>query len=104
MDELRIETASGNFPLLPELIHKYDLRMGRFSPFTGSRITGKNGEFPTLMPKQETEEDAFKKHSQEEIGVKAEDGIMLTASERIDFALGTDSDDDVGIDSGSGVD
>lgn len=104
MEELRIETAAGNFLLPGDLILKYGLKKGFRSPFTDGRITGINGEYPRLGPEKEVEEDAFKKHSEEEIGVKAEDGIMLTASERIDFALGTDSDDDVGIDSGSGVD
>jgi hypothetical protein len=93
MEELRIETAAGNFPLPHAMIAKYDLKTGGRAPFTGCRIVAKNGEYPRVKPEKKPEEDAFKHHSQEEIGVKAEDGVMLTASERIDFALGPDSDE-----------
>lgn len=95
MEELRIETPEGRFPLNAAMIQKYGLRPGVRAPFTGDRIVGENGEFPLGEPSKPVEEDAFKHHSQEEIGVKAEEGIMLTASERIDFALGADSDEEI---------
>lgn len=95
MEELRIETPEGWLPLDTAMIQKYGLRPGARAPFTGDRIVGKNGEFPLGRFPKPVEEDAFKQHSEEEIGVKAEDGIMLTASERIDFALGVDSDEEI---------
>ena len=94
MEQLRIETQAGLIPLDADMIRKYGLRPGLRAPFTGGRIVGESGRFPAGSKGKPVEEDAFKQHSQEEIGVKAEDGIMLTASERIDFALGADSDEE----------
>ena len=94
MEELRIETTAGNFPLEQEIVRKYGLKMGTLSPFTSSRIAGRDGEYPQEKRREAADKDAFRQHSQEELGGKAEDGVMLTASERIDFALGNDSDEE----------
>jgi hypothetical protein len=88
MEELFIETKDGNIPIDPAIVKRFNLEKGTWSPFTRSRIVGKNGEFP--------EEKDSKNNGK---NIKAEDtaaetqngGVVLTTSEVIDFAHGEDS-------------
>lgn len=81
MEELYIETTSGKIPLENAVIKKYRLHPGMLSPFTRSRIIGKNGEFPV---------NENRKYMGTNIDGPENDAI-LTQSEILDFTQGADS-------------
>lgn len=90
MEELFIETTNGNIPIPQEIVRKYDLKKGTISPFSNSRIVGKNGEFI----KENTQQMETLDHDEktEDGIVEIENGILLSTSEMIDFTQATDSE------------
>ncbi|MDF2608629.1 MAG: hypothetical protein K0R92_103 [Lachnospiraceae bacterium] len=86
-EELFIETQKGNVPVESDIIEKYDLKEGTFTPFTHERIVDKNGEFIYDMPEQEP---ASLNQGDDEID-EMENGLALSTSEMIDIAQGVDS-------------
>ncbi len=95
MEELYLRTQNGNVPIDPEIIEKYHLKKGTMSPFTGCPIVDKNGEFAVEKPvAKNTLEQGLYESSDDSI-VELENGIMLSTSEMIDIAEGTDSTTDV---------
>lgn len=87
MEDLFIETEKGNIPVDQNLIEKYDLKEGTFTPFTQERIVDKNGEFIYDMPE---EERGSLNQGDDEID-EMENGLALSTSEMIDIYEGTDS-------------
>lgn len=91
MEELYIEMENTFIPIDEKIIKKYNLKKGTLSPFTGGRIVGKNGEFRKEKPAQEkSDATGFEKNKDDEV-VELDDGFMLSTSEMIDIAEGTDS-------------
>ena len=89
MEKLFMETSGGKMEINPEVVRKYHLEKGTWSPFMRSRIVGQTGEFPA-----ETETEKDPKNSGKKIAHPLEDepgGVMLTTSEILDFAQGSDS-------------
>lgn len=91
MEELFIETQKGNMPIEEREIEKLNLKMGTLSPFTRSRIVGKNGEYPILTAEKEEKSDNLGLHKHEDGTVEIEDGVLFTTSEMIDLSQGVDS-------------
>lgn len=88
MEELYIETKNGNLRIDDAFIQKYNLKKGTLSPFTRSRIVGKNGDFHREDLSEEKESI-----SQVDDEIKEmENGLMLSQSEMIDIAQGVDSE------------
>lgn len=92
MEELYLETKNGKVPIDPAVAEKLGLEKGTKSPFSRQRIVGPNGEYP-----QETGIEKDPKNQPLSKSGRAEDddplygGTMLTTSEILDFAQGTDS-------------
>ena len=89
MEELFLETKNGNSPIAEDIVKKYDLKKGTRTPFTDSRILGKNGDY---VREKRLEERASLNQKDDEIK-DLENGFMLSQSEMIDIAQGVDSDE-----------
>lgn len=87
MENLFIETGSDTVPVSQDIIKKYNLEKGTFTPFTDFRIVGKNNDFRKEQPPEET--PSFKNEDDEV--EEMENGLMLSTSEMIDIAQGSDS-------------
>jgi len=89
MEELILETEKGNIPINQEIIEKYDLKKGVKSPFTRSRILGKNGDYFS----EKTKEKELKEleESPEDDSMETRDGVKFTTAEILDISSGVDS-------------
>lgn len=90
MEELYIETENGKFKLDEEIIKKYNIRMGTKSPFNGYRIVGPNNEYPELAEDGKGEEKEDHNLETEYGMVDLDNDIVMSQSEMIDIARGTD--------------
>ena len=90
MEELYLETKNGNIPIDPKVIETFNLEKGTLSPFTRSRIVGKNGEYP-----KETKAEKDPKNNattqKPEDGIVETENVTFSTSEIIDLAHGEDS-------------
>ena len=91
MEELYIETINGNIPIDMEIIKKFKLEKGTYSPFTHSRIIGKNGEFPIESSDEEDIKSGGKPAGQNDDKSELENDLLFSTSEIIDLARGEDS-------------
>jgi len=89
MEDLYLETENGNIPIDQEVIEKYNLKKGSFSPFTHKRIIDKNGDY--ILEKQPTEYATLDGNQDDPEFHEMENGFMLSTSEMIDIAEGVDS-------------
>ena len=90
MEKLYIETKNGNVPIDPEIAKKFNLEKGTLSPFTRSRIVGKDGEFS----KETASNKAAQNHDhppKSDDGVAETENVKFSTSEIIDLAHGEDS-------------
>ncbi len=90
MEELFLETENGIIPIDPEIVRKYRLEKGSRSPFSRSRIVGRNGEYPDRAAQSGTKAqwlDEQPEHDIEDI----DNGILFSTSEILDLAQGVDS-------------
>lgn len=88
MEELFIETKNGNVKIEDEIIQKYNLKKGYFTPFTHERIVGKNGDFR----REDIPLDKGSLNQVDDEIEEMENGLMLSQSEMIDIAQGVDSE------------
>ncbi|HBT63159.1 MAG TPA: hypothetical protein DEB10_00665 [Ruminococcaceae bacterium] len=88
MENLYIETLDGNALIPQDLVIKYHLEKGMFSPFTASKLVGENNDFPLRAEeyKNSRKESTMLSEHEEET-----ENVMLSTSEIIDFAQGLDS-------------
>ncbi len=93
MEELFIETPAGHIRIDEEIIKKYHIRKGTLSPFTGSLIVGKDGEFNEKEPARESKEKHPLEETKEDGIVELDNGIMLSTSEILDISHGADSNE-----------
>lgn len=85
MEKLYVEIDNQRIPISEEIVNKYKLKKGMYTPYTKSRIVDENGDFP--MP--ETEDKEKPELNEDEVIL---DNTDLTVSEIIDFSQGLDSD------------
>lgn len=87
MERLFVETNQGPVHIDDALVEKYDLKEGTYTPFTHQRIVDNNGNF--IHEEVEKKNTSLKNEDDE---VKdLENGLMLSTSEMIDIAEGSDS-------------
>jgi hypothetical protein len=92
MEELFLETKNGNIAIDPQVVKKFNLEKGTLSPFTRNRIVGKHGEYPSETSAEKDPKNNVKTQKPEdEPDGEQNGGVVLTTSEIIDFAQGTDS-------------
>ncbi len=89
MKELKIETEYGAFPIDQKITEKYDLKSGIRSPFTRSRILGKNGEY--FQEENKVKESEELKIGPEDEAAETSDGVKFTTAEILDISAGVDS-------------
>lgn len=87
MEELFIETKTGKTPIDSDLVQKYHLQEGTYTPFSHEKIVDKDGNFVHPEPEKEEPSFEFKEDEVEEM----ENGLLLSTSEMIDIAEGADS-------------
>lgn len=88
MEKLFVETSGGKSAIDPDVVRKYHLEKGTWSPFLRGRIVGESGDFPaeTAAEKDPKNSGNVADPPENEPG-----GVMLSTSEIIDFAQGSDS-------------
>ncbi len=92
VDKLFIETENGRIELDDEIIKKYKIKPGTRSPFKGYRIIGANGEYKNEEKANADLSDNKDHNPDEEDGlVEMDNDIVLSTSEMLDIAEGTDS-------------
>ncbi len=84
--ELFLQTEHGLFPIEKEIVLKYNLKKGDFSPFTRGRIADKNGNFAAVQ-ENKPEESSQESLPEQELGGDA----IFTTSEMLDFSEAADS-------------
>jgi hypothetical protein len=94
--ELFLETEKGLIPLDKEIIEKYNLSVGRKSPFTRYYVVDKTGKHQFNSEKETSSPDldempAGEGAEDDEIVEFTDTGAILSQSEIIDFSHGTDS-------------
>lgn len=90
MEELFIETKNGKERIDPGLVQKLNLEKGSLSPFTRSRIVGKNGEFPYETATERDPKNNGRTQKPED-GIVETENVTFSTSEIIDLAHGEDS-------------
>jgi hypothetical protein len=93
---LFLETEKGLIPLDKEIIEKYNLSVGRKSPFTRYYVVDKTGKHQFNSEKETSSPDldempAGEGAEDDEIVEFTDTGAILSQSEIIDFSHGTDS-------------
>ncbi len=83
MEKLYIEIDNQRIPISEDIIEKYNLKKGMYTPYTKSRIVDENGDFP--MPEKNDKDEPI--ISEDEVIL---DNTDLTTSEIIDFSQGVD--------------
>lgn len=86
MEQLFVETKSGNIPIDQNIVNKYTLKEGTYTPFTHERIVDRNGEFKRKVPK----EPINLANHEDEIE-DMENGFQVSTSEMLDITSGVDS-------------
>jgi len=89
MENLFIETKSGNIPIDKEFIEKNNLKKGMISPFTRNRIVGENNDFPSRSSMMKDSKNGLLNEDPEDT-----ENVMLSTSEILDFSQGEDSHSD----------
>jgi len=87
MEPLFVETKEGNIPIDNAIVEKHGLKEGTYTPFTHQRIVDKNGNF---IHEEVEEKNTSLKNEDDEVK-DLENGLMLSTSEMIDIAEGSDS-------------
>lgn len=93
MEDLFVKTEKGDAKIEPDVVRKYNLEKGLYSPFTHQQVVNQNGAFPSELAAEKDPKNTGDKllSEDQEGGEGGISGVMLSTSEIIDFAQGTDS-------------
>lgn len=90
MEKLFLELNDDRVPLSEDMVQKYDLKKGMYSPFTRNRIVNEKGDF--IVEKHKKDETFEKQEVNKALESEMQETFDLSTSEILDISEGVDSD------------